>query len=427
MLKHQVPHLQLVESLRQQIALAETRSLAVLIVELRRSDRLGAISGDIPLPLIMQHVDQRLDTLLRDADRFAHIDGQKMLLVLSDLANKDHAVLAATRMISELRKSFGVGEGLISLRPSIGIATFPEAGRDANQLLMYADMALGIAATNEHGFYVYLSKGSSESIAYDDLEIELDKAINANELHVHYQPKIEIKTGRCIAAEALVRWEKPGGGAINPSLLVDAAERFGLINPLTLWILNTAIRHVADFSKAGVSIGVSVNLPPKVLEDEELPQIIQQALDIWGVAASSLTLEITEGSMMNNIESSIAMLSKLKALGIRLSIDDFGTGYSSLAYLRRLPVHELKIDIFFVRNIHNSVVDKQLVRTIIDLAHNFDLIAVAEGVEDQKTFDLLGELGCDVAQGFLFSQALPEADFVSWCKQYTQVVHSATP
>ena len=218
-----------------------------------------------------------------------------------------------------------------------------------------------------------------------------------------------------------------GGPRREPRLLVDAAERFGLINPLTLWILNTAIRHVADFSKAGVSIGVSVNLPPKVLEDEELPQIIQQALDIWGVAASSLTLEITEGSMMNNIESSIAMLSKLKALGIRLSIDDFGTGYSSLAYLRRLPVHELKIDIFFVRNIHNSVVDKQLVRTIIDLAHNFDLIAVAEGVEDQKTFDLLGELGCDVAQGFLFSQALPEADFVSWCKQYAQVVHLTTP
>jgi EAL domain-containing protein (putative c-di-GMP-specific phosphodiesterase class I) len=215
----------------------------------------------------------------------------------------------------------------------------------------------------------------------------------------------------------LIRWTAPWGQQINPGLLVGTAENSGLINPLTLWILNTALRHAAAFSNARVDIGISVNLPPKMLEDKELPQIVQQALDIWGVPAAKLTLEITEGSMMGNIETSIAMLSKLKELGINLSIDDFGTGYSSLAYLKRLPVHELKIDILFVRNMLNSIGDKKLVRTIIDLAHNFDLTAVAEGVEDQQTFDLLRELGCDVAQGFLFSRALPEADFINWYRQ----------
>lgn len=418
MLQHKITHPQLVEFLRQKIDEAATKSLAVLIIELRRTDRLDAITGNVSLQLIMQHVDQHLDTLLRDADRFANFYGEQILLVLSNLANKDHGVLAAVRIISELKKPFFVGEYSIMLRPYIGIASFPETAQDCNQLLMNADIALGLAATSEHGFYVYQPKDIVESIAYNGLEIELGKAINANELRVNYQPKINIKTGRCVSAEALVRWTAPWGQEVNSSLLVATAEDSGLIIPLTLWILNTSIRHAAGFSKAGVNIGVSVNLPPKILEDEELPQIIQQALDIWDVPASTLTLEITEGSMINNIETSITMLSKLRALGLRLSIDDFGTGYSSLAYLKRLPVQELKIDMLFVRSIHNSVGDKQLVRTIIDLAHNFDLITVAEGVEDQQTFDLLREMGCDIAQGFLFSHALPEADFISWYRQH---------
>lgn len=417
MSQHKLTHPQLVEFLRHQINIAGDKSIAVLIIELRRTNRLDTITGKISSQSIMQYVDQCLDSLLRDADRFAHFDGEQILLILPNLANKDHSVLAAIKIISALKRSFVVGTHSITLRPYIGISNFPETGQDSNQLLMYADIALRIAATDQHGFYVYQAKDIIEPKAYNGLDIELDKAINANELRVLYQPKISIKSGRCTSAEALVRWTAPWGQEVHPSLLIGTAEDSGLINPLTLWILNTSLRHAAAFSKAGVNIGVSVNLPPKMLEDEELPQIVQQALDIWSVPASTLTLEITESSMINNIETSIAMLSKLRGLGVRLSIDDFGTGYSSLAYLKRLPVQELKIDILFVRNIHNSTGDKQLVRTIIDLAHNFDLITVAEGVEDQQTFDLLRDLGCDIAQGFLFSQALPELDFINWYRQ----------
>lgn len=418
MREHKLTHPQLVEFLRHQINMAGNKSIAVFIIKLRRIDRLGAITGRISSQSVMQHADRCFDSLLRDADRFAHIDGEQILLVLPNLANKDHSALAAIKIISELKKPFIAGAHSITLHPYIGIANFPETGQDSNQLLMCADIALRIAATEEHGFYVSQPKDIIETKGYNGLDIELNKAINSNELRVNYQPKINIQTGKCVSAEALVRWTTPWGQEVNPGLLIGTAEDSGLINPLTLWILNTSLRHVAAFYKAGVSIGISVNLPPKMLEDNELYQTVQQALDIWSVPASTLTLEITENSIINNIESSITMLSKLRELGVRLSIDDFGTGYSSLAYLKRLPVQELKIDILFIRNMRSSTGDKQLVRTIIDLAHNFDLIAVAEGVEDQQTFNLLRDLGCDEAQGFLFSRALPEADFINWYRQH---------
>lgn len=415
---HLLSHSELISFLRQKLDSASTKSLAVLIIELHRTDRLEAITGSISSRIIMQYVNQRLDALLRDSDRFAHIDGGQILLALPNLANKDHSALAAIKIISELKKPFNIDSHSILIRPYVGIANFPDSAKDGNQLLMYADIALNNAATNEHGFYVYQAKDVVEPKAYIGLEVELDKALRANQLRVNFQPKIDMQTGHCISAEALVRWTSPWGEEINPSLVVNTAEDSGLINPLTLWILNTALRHAATFAKAGVNIDISVNLPPKILEDEELPQIIQQALDIWSIPAAKLTLEITESSMIQNIEASLTMLSKLRDLGIRISIDDFGTGYSSLAYLKRLPVQELKIDILFVSSIHNSIGDKQLVRTIIELAHNFNLLTVAEGVEDQATLELLRELGCDVAQGYLFSPALPEAEFIKWYRQH---------
>jgi EAL domain-containing protein (putative c-di-GMP-specific phosphodiesterase class I)/GGDEF domain-containing protein len=418
MSQHLLSHSKLITFLQQQFNSATTKSTAVLMIELRRTDRLEVMTGRIPSQSILQYVDERLGALLRDADRFAHIGDEQILLALPNLANKDHSALAAIKIIAELKKPFTIGSYSILLRPYIGIANFPDTARNSNQLLMYADIALKIAATDEHGFYVYEAQEAVKPQAYIGLETELDKAIKANELRVNFQPKIDMKTGRCISAEALVRWTAPWGEEVNPSLLVDTAEDTGLINPLTLWILNTALRHAAAFAKAGVNIGISVNLPPKVLEDEELPQIIQQTLSIWNIPAASLTLEITESPMIKNIETSIAMLNQLRELGINLSIDDFGTGYSSLAYLKRLPVQELKIDRLFISNINSDTGDQKLVRSIIDLAHNFELTTVAEGVEDQKTFDLLNELGCDVAQGFLFSKALPEEAFVEWFREH---------
>ena len=414
---HKFTHTQLVEFLDHQINISGDKTVAVFLIALRLTDRKDRITGKVSLQSVLDHVYQRIESLLRTADHYAHIGGEQILLVLPQLANKDHSILAAIRIIAILKESFTVGSHSVTLRPYIGIANYPDAGRDSDILLMHADYALQIAATEEDGFYIHQPKDTVESNIYDGLDIELDNAISSNELCVNFQPKVSVETGQCISAEALLRWTAPWGQEINPGLVISTAENSGLINPLSLWILNTALRHTAAFSRAGVGVGVSVNLPPKMLEDEELPQIIQQSLDIWGVPASTLTLEITEDSMISNIESSLGMLTRLSELGLRLSIDDFGTGYSSLAYLKRLPVQELKIDILFIQNIHNSIRDKKLVHTIIDLAHNFDLITVAEGVEDQQTFELLRELGCDVVQGFLFSKALPESEFINWYRK----------
>jgi len=417
--QHQLTHNQLVNFLRDEIGKAETSASAVLIMKLRRAKRLDAIIGDTSSQSIMNYTDQRLDSLLRDADRYAHFSDEQICLVLPDLANNAQSILAAIKILSELYKPFITNNYMVTLRPYIGIANFPELGHDAGQLLMYADIASDIAATNEQGYHVYQPEDQIATDAYSGLDIELGNAIKANELHVHYQPQVNIQTGRCVSVEALVRWTASGQRAINPSTLIRIAENAGLINALTLWILNTALRHTAVFLKAGIDIGISVNLPPKMLEDKELPQIVQQTLDLWGVPASNLTLEITESLIINNFESSIAMLSRLRQLGVCLAIDDFGTGYSSLAYIKRFPVQELKIDILFIRNIHKSREDKHLVRTIIDLAKNFNLATVAEGVEDQETFDLLRDLGCDLVQGFLYSRALSDTDFVNWYRHHT--------
>ncbi|CAH1091433.1 putative bifunctional diguanylate cyclase/phosphodiesterase [Candidatus Nitrotoga sp. 1052] len=417
--QHQLTHNQLVNFLRDEIGKTEASATAVLIMKLRRTKRLDAIIGDTSTQSIINYTDQRLDSLLRDADRYAHFSDEQICLVLSGLANNAQSILAATKILSELHKPFIADDSPVMLRPHIGIANFPELGRDAGQLLMYADIASDIAATNEQGYYVYQPEDRIETEAYSGLDIELGHAIKANELHVHYQPQVNIQTGRCVSIEALVRWTAPGQRVIDPSTLIGIAENAGLINTLTLWILNTALRHTAAFLKAGIDIGISVNLPPKMLEDKELPQIVQQALDMWGIPASNLTLEITESLIIDDYESSLTMLSRLRELGIRLSIDDFGTGYSSLAYVKHFPVQELKIDILFIQNIHKSREDKHLVRTIIDLAKNFNLITVAEGVEDQETFDLLRDLGCDLVQGFLYSRALSDTDFISWYRQRT--------
>ncbi len=414
--RHQLPHDQLVDFLHHEIGKAGTGAIAVLILELRLANRMDVLTGSISMQAIKGYTDQCLDNLLRVADRYTNFSGEQVCLVLPGLANKDQGELAAIKIISELQKPFTIGEYRVILRPHIGIANFPELGHDAGKLLMYADIASRIAATDEQGYHVYGLDDHVETGSYSDLAIELDKAIKTNDLRVNYQPQIDVKTGRCVSAEALVRWTAPGQREISPGILVNIAESSGLLNPLTLMILNTALRHTAAFSAAGVDIGMSVNLPPRMLADEELPQIVQQSLDIWGVPAGNLTLEITEGSIINN-SSSLAMLSRLRELGISLAIDDFGTGYSSLAYLKQFPAQELKIDIIFVRNIHKSRGDRQLVRSIIDLAHNFDMITVAEGVEDQKTYDLLQDLGCDVVQGFLFSRALTDTDFIDWYRQ----------
>jgi diguanylate cyclase len=388
--------------------------LAVLIVELRRVDRLQALLRGPPASTTMALVLERLRTALRSEDRFAALSDEQVCIVLPRLAHPSQAILAAVKCLRSLDRPIAHEGGSAVLRPCVGIACLPEHAIDPAQLLMSADVARRIASTREEGYHVFQPEDSIETEVYRGLDIDLERAIRANELDVHYQPQVSLKDGKCVAAEALLRWRHPTLGDVPPATIVGLAERTGLISSLTFWVLNAVLRHASTLRKDSIEPRFSVNLSTHTLVDVELPDVVEQSLRTWNVAPPSLTLEITESSMIGDAERSMAMLTRLKAVGVQLSIDDFGTGYSSLAYLKRFPLDELKIDKLFVSGLLVDRGDRQIVRSVIDLAHNFDLRAVAEGVEDEATREELAKLGCDLAQGFLVSRALPERDFRAW-------------
>jgi len=398
------------------IAMATNGRLAVLIVELRRVDRLQALLKGPPAAVTLSLVLERLRPALRPEDRLAALNEEQICIVLPRIAHPTQAVLAAVKCLRALDRPIAHEGGTAVLRPCVGIATVPEHDADPAQLLMAADVARRIAGSREEGYHVFQGEDSVEAEVYHGLDIDLQRAIRANELEVHYQPQVDLASGDPVAAEALLRWRHPTSGYVAPATVVGIAEQTGIIGALTFWVLNAVLRGAAKFSKEGHAPRFSVNLSTRALVDRDLPDMVEQALATWSVDAPRVTLEITEGAMIGDAERSMAMLTRLKSTGVQISIDDFGTGYSSLAYLKRFPVDELKIDRLFVSGLLTDRGDLQIVRSVIDLAHNFELRAVAKGVEDGATRDELARLGCDLAQGHFLSRPLAEREFRAWWK-----------
>jgi EAL domain-containing protein (putative c-di-GMP-specific phosphodiesterase class I) len=243
---------------------------------------------------------------------------------------------------------------------------------------------------------------------------ELRRAIDRNELSLYFQPKVSLQSGNITCAEALVRWQHPRHGMLGPDLFIPIAEQTGLIRPLARWVMDAALRQVNRWRQEGLDLGVAVNLSMRNLHDPEIADMIRQLLTRWAVPPACLTIEITESSLMADAARAMEVLARLRAMGVGVSIDDFGTGYSSLAYLKRLPVHELKIDKSFVAHMASDDNDAAIVRSTVGLAHDLGLHIVAEGVEDQETWDLLTALGCDVAQGYFISRPLPALVLGEW-------------
>jgi EAL domain-containing protein (putative c-di-GMP-specific phosphodiesterase class I)/GGDEF domain-containing protein len=396
------------------VAQATKGRLAVLLVELRRVDRLQALLKGPPANVTLSLVIERLRPALRPEDRLAALNEEQVCIVLPRIAHPTQAVLAAVKCLRALDRPIAHEGGTAVLRPCVGIATVPEHNADPGQLLMAADVARRIAGTREEGYHVFQSEDSIEAEVYHGLDIDLQRAIRANELEVHYQPQVSLADGRAVAAEALLRWRHPSSGPIPPTTIVGIAENTGIIGSLTFWVLNAVLRNAAQLAKEGIRPRFSVNLSTRTLVDHELPDIVEQALGTWGVDPGRITLEITESSMIGDAERTMAMLTRLKGTGVELAIDDFGTGYSSLAYLKRFPVDELKIDRLFVGGLLSDRGDHQIVRSVIDLAHNFELRAVAEGVEEEPIRAELASMGCDLVQGYLVSRPLPEREFRAW-------------
>ncbi len=396
------------------VAQATKGRLAVLLVELRRVDRLQALLRGPPANVTISLVLERLRPALRADDRMAALNEEQVCIVLPRIAHPTQAVLAAVKCLRALDRPIAHEGGTAVLRPCVGIATVPEHPGDPAALLMAADVARRIAGTREEGYHVFQSEDSVEAEVYHGLDIDLQRALRANELEVHFQPQVSLADGRPVAAEALLRWRHPTSGHIAPGTIVGIAENTGIIGALTFWVLNAVLRTASHLARDGIVPRLSVNLSARALVDNELPDIVEQALGTWSIPPERITLEITESSMIGDAERTMAMLTRLKSTGVQLSIDDFGTGYSSLAYLKRFPVDELKIDKLFVSGLLSDRGDHQIVRSVIDLSHNFDLRAVAEGVEDEATRAELARMGCDLAQGYHFSRPLPDRDFRAW-------------
>jgi len=404
------------------IARATGGRLSVLILELRRVDRVAALLRGPPPATTMSLVVDRLQKAIRPEDRVAPINDEQVCLVLPRLAHPSQAVLAAVKLLRALDRPISYEGGTAVLRPCVGIANLPDHGFDPAGLLMAADVSRHIAATREEGYHVFQAEDAVETEVYRGLDLDLERAIRANELELHFQPILEIVSGRPVGAEALVRWRHPKAGDVSPLNIIGIAERTGLISTLTFSILNGVLREAAHLRQKSVrEPRFAVNLSPKSLVDRELPAIVEQALGTWGGTPGSLTLEIPESSTISEAERSTAVLTRLKALGIRIAIDDFGSGFTSLSELRKLPVDEIKIDRPYVAGMIGDKGDRALVRSAIDLAHHFEIAASAEGVENPAVLDELQRLGCDFAQGFLIARPLAEKVFRDWWTSHTAV------
>lgn len=361
----------------------------------------------------------QLAQLLRPADRYCVVDTLQLCIVLPDLAAAEQATLAAHKLSRAMahapRNTSGQGWG----RVLIGIACCPDHAEDAESLLMRADAAAAQAEQSEDGIWLF-DERSPES-ADERLPIaraEALEALRSNAFSLAYQPQLELASGRCESVEALLRARLPDGRPLPPPMLVAAAEDEGRIGFLTSSVLHAALRQISLWATDGLHMRVSVNLSTHNLRDRGFPNVVARSLATWGVDPDRLTLEIVESSMIHSFSEAAASLRRLKDLGVQLSLDDFGTGYSCLAYLRQLPFDELKVDRAFVRNLNQSPEDRRLVQAIIDLAHNFDLRAVAEGVTDEATLKTLQSMGCDTIQGHVLSEALPADGFARWVEGF---------
>jgi len=367
---------------------------------------LPTVAARTMLPLL----HGRLASVLQEQDRYSIIGPNEVLVFLNRVRSESIARLAMGRLLQAL---LSAGNGKVTLNPAIGGAIPSAETSTAEQLAAIADAACVIAGQSEARLHLVI--GGPTVPDHSDLVHDLRTAIEANQLEVHYQPQLSLGSQRCLTMEALVRWPRPAGKKpVAADVVVDIACRHGLIQALTRFVLNTALREARDLARGGHELGVAVNLSPMLFGDADLPETVSQALKVWNFPAGRLTLEITEASDIHDAQGALLAMQRLRTLGTRLSIDDFGTGFSSLARLRAMPLAELKIDRLFVANMNRSEADLQIVRSVIDLAHNFELEVVAEGVEDPATARHLRALGCDAIQGYLFARPMEIHQLRSW-------------
>jgi diguanylate cyclase (GGDEF)-like protein/PAS domain S-box-containing protein len=414
--------------LQERLSAALTRArrendcVALMFIDLDRfkniNDSLGHHVGDG----ILKIVSERLHATVRASDTVARMGGDEFVVLLPKVSHVGDCELVARKMIAALGDPMQVGPHMLRVTPSIGVATFPEAGSDPATLMRAADAAMYHAkAAGRNNFKLYDESMTRDSADRLRMENDLHEAIDRGEMRVYYQPQFDCASGVLVGAEALLRWQRPGQGLVPPGEFVLLAEDTGLIVPIGAWVLREACMQLRRWEDAtGERLRVAVNLSPRQLEADDLLNTVSRALDAAALPASRLELEITENAIVRDTLSTATVLARLRALGIAIAIDDFGIGYSSLAYLRDLPVDKFKIDRSFLSAVPGSVSDTRLTAALIAMAHTLQVGLVAEGVETREQFDFLREHGCHEAQGYYLGRPMPAEEFEALIRQARQ-------
>ncbi len=414
--------------LRQHVGLANARQdrLGLLVIDINAFSRINATHGFDLGDQVLVHVAQALQQVARPQDYAARIGDNRFALILTRVMNQGHVTLAMQKLARLLELPFEAGAKRFRIPVTVGAALCPSHATQADHLLRQAEQAIASArlAGHECGFAPDRERDSGIS-EFWDLEVELGGAIERGDITLHYQPKLCVRERRVVGAEALMRWHHRARGMVAPDVFIPIAEQTGQIRPMTAWALNCALRQAGEWG--GPPLSVSVNVPPQLIARHDLPDLVDNALQLWGRGDVQLVLEITERSLVADPRHGFAILSRIRDLGVKISIDDFGTGYSCLAYFKDIPADELKIDRSFVRGLLEDPACADITSLVIDLAHRFGLSVVAEGVEDEATLQALARLGCDVAQGYHFSPALRTDLFVRWLRQHEDAPGDGTP
>ncbi|MBN1981080.1 MAG: EAL domain-containing protein [Chitinivibrionales bacterium] len=410
--------------------------LAILFIDLdcfkRINDSLGHALGDQLLKTVAERLQKSVrksDCVARSEDEMVNntvsrLGGDEFIVLLNEIAHSYNAIVIARRILSDLSQPFMLNNQEVFVTASIGISLYPADGKDVDTLFKNADIAMYYA--KEHGknnFQFYSQTMNAASLERLTMANELHRALERNELVLYYQPKIDLEQRNVTGMEALIRWNHPIKGLVTPSEFIPLAEETGLIVAIGEWVLTHACKQNKEWQTQGYNpITISINIARQQFSQQNFMEIVMRTLKETGLEAHFLELEITESTIMQNPEKAASMLRGLKSTGIKVSIDDFGTGYSSLDHLRWLPLDALKIDRSFVMNIPEKTEDAAIARAIIALAHSLKLKVIAEGVETNEQCSFLRLLGCNEAQGFLFSKPVPAEDFVQFLTSVTECV-----
>lgn len=397
------------------------KKLALLLININHFRQINIVYGHQAGDQVLVEFVRRLDDACRDQDFIARMGNSEFVVVLPEIINEGHATLAAHKLLNAVDELFQLDDKRHRVTANMGVALFPDHGHDVLSLVQKAEIALLESRNSSQLYNIYTERPSGNSFNSWAIEVDLQNADEQDEFELFFQPQVCLKSGCIFGAEALIRWNNHDKGYVRPDLFIPVAEKSGQIHDITWWTINAALRMMQEWPTFQRQLAVAVNISPRILRDPGFVESVRSSLNIWGVDPQYLILEITESALMEDTSVSFAALEELKSIGLGISIDDFGTGYSSMSYFKYIPANELKVDQSFVFNMMENRMDQHIVKTIVEMAHGFDLKVVAEGIENKETLQALREFGCDAAQGYHLARPMPQSAFIDWLNSYAGV------